>query len=217
VSLFQYVATHDEMTLSEILDLRGAVILYDLAFPTPQPPPGPDTTPPTLNLPASFTVGSFSANGAVATYLVSASDNADPSPVATCDPPSGSLFPAGLTTVHCTARDRSGNSSQGSFEVTVELLPLPAIADLTARARPGWVTLVWSPMNGALSYNVYRRAGTGPFAPIAIGHHTDYATYPDSGLTNGLTYTYAVTWVNEEGRESPLSNQASATPTTRTR
>jgi hypothetical protein len=51
-------------------------------------------------------------------------------------------------------------------------------------------------MDGAASYNVYRRVGAAPFAPIAIGHRTDYATYPDSGLTNGVTYTYAVTWVN---------------------
>jgi hypothetical protein len=217
MSLFQYVATYGETTLDEILDQRGAVVLYDLGFPTSPQPPSPDTTPPTLNLPANFTVSSLSADGAVVTYLVSASDNADPAPVASCDPPSGSLFPVGLTIVDCVARDRSGNSSEGFFEVTVALLPLPAIADLTARARPGSVTLVWSPMNGAASYNVYRRVGAGPFAPIAVGHHTDYATYPDSGLANGLTYTYAVTWVNDEGRESPLSNQASATPTLRTR
>ena len=217
VSLFQYVATHDLTTLDEILDQRGAVVLYDLGFPTPRQPPSPDTTPPTLNLPANFTVSSFSANGAVVTCLVSASDNMDPSPAAGCDPPSGSVFPVGLTTVDCVATDRSGNTSEGSFQVTVELLPLQAIAGLTARARPGSVTLVWSPMDGAVSYNLYRRVGAGPLAAIAIGHLTDYATYPDSGLTNGVTYTYAVTWVNEEGRESPLSNEASATPMLRSR
>ncbi len=217
VSLFQYVATYGETTLEEILDQRGAVVLYDLGFPAPHEPPTPDTTPPTLNLPASFAVDSLSANGAVVTYLVSASDNVDPSPIASCDPPSGSLFHVGLTTVDCVARDRSGNSSEGFFEVTVELLPLPAIAGLTARARPGSVTLVWSPMEGASSYNVYRRVGATPFTPIAVGHQTGYATYSDAGLTNGVTYTYAVTWVNEEGRESPLSNAASATPLLRIR
>ncbi len=57
----------------------------------------------------------------------------------------------------------------------------------------------------------------GPFAAIAVGHQTGYATYADSVLANGATYTNGVTWVNGEGRESPLSNQASATPLLRIR
>jgi hypothetical protein len=217
VSLFQFVSVYGQTTLNAILDRRGAVVFYDLGFPTPSPPPQPDTTPPTLNLPADFSVSSLSPNGTVVTYLVSATDNIDPSPIVGCDPPSGSIFPVGAATVDCIATDKSGNSSEGSFRVTVELLPLSSIADLTARARPGVVTLVWSPMDDAVSYNVYRRFGGGPFAAIATGHETGYATYQDAGLLNGVTYSYFVTWANDDGRESPASNEASATPALRSR
>ena len=37
-----------------------------------------------------------------------------------CDPPSGSTFPAGTTTVTCTAVDADGNASTCGFTVTVE-------------------------------------------------------------------------------------------------
>jgi hypothetical protein len=39
-----------------------------------------------------------------------------------CDPASGSLFPVGITTVTCTAEDPSGNISQASFTITVNLV-----------------------------------------------------------------------------------------------
>src|SRR5262249_59177198 len=50
-----------------------------------------------------------------------------PTPVATdncgvqsvvCSPPSGSTFPAGTTTVTCTATDAAGNTAQCTFTVT---------------------------------------------------------------------------------------------------
>ena len=40
----------------------------------------------------------------------------DPDPDLSCEPPSGSVFPIGTTTVECTARDASGNTSQASFD-----------------------------------------------------------------------------------------------------
>jgi hypothetical protein len=49
----------------------------------------------------------------------SASDRCS-SVTVTCNPPSGSVFPAGSTTVNCTARDASGNEASCSFTVTVD-------------------------------------------------------------------------------------------------
>jgi HYR domain len=216
-SLFQYTAIHGATTLNAILDMKGAVVFFDLAFPPAGPPPPPDTTPPALNLPADFLVDSLSLNGTVVTYLVSASDDTDPAPTVSCEPSSGSLFPVGDSTVECSATDKSGNSSQGSFLVTVNLLPLAAIQDLTARARPGSVTLLWSPVPGAAGYAIYRRTAGQPLALVAHGYQTSYATYPDSGLVNGVAYFYDVRWVTAEGRESPSSNEASATPSLRAR
>jgi hypothetical protein len=52
-------------------------------------------------------------------WIVSASDGADPHPSVTCIPSAASIFAIGTTTVTCTATDHVGNTSSGSFKVTV--------------------------------------------------------------------------------------------------
>jgi outer membrane protein assembly factor BamB len=78
-----------------------------------------DTTPPVITVPAPITVNATSPNGAVVTYSVSATDPDDAVASLTCAPPSGSTFPIGTTTVHCTATDTHGNTSAASFTVHV--------------------------------------------------------------------------------------------------
>jgi hypothetical protein len=78
-----------------------------------------DTTPPVLTLPADITVTATSRLGAKVSYSATATDNVDPHPTVTCTPPSGAQFPLGTTTVNCTARDASGNTTPGSFHVRV--------------------------------------------------------------------------------------------------
>ncbi len=48
-----------------------------------------------------------------------ASDGADPHPVVSCAPATGSRFAIGTSTVRCTATDHVGNADHGSFTVTV--------------------------------------------------------------------------------------------------
>jgi hypothetical protein len=83
------------------------------------PPPPPDVTPPTLNLPGDITVEATNASGTNVSYSVTASDDRDPNPTVTCTPSSGSFFPVGTTTVGCQATDASGNVATGSFLVNV--------------------------------------------------------------------------------------------------
>jgi hypothetical protein len=52
---------------------------------------------------------------------VSATDNNDMLVVPICDPPSGSSFSLGNTTVNCTAIDNDGNSAVASFSVIVDM------------------------------------------------------------------------------------------------
>jgi hypothetical protein len=96
-----------------------------------------DTTGPVLSLPADITKEATSAAGAVVTFTASANDAVTgPRPV-TCSPASGATFPLGPTTVNCSANDGSGNSSTGSFKVTVQDTTAPVIAthlDVTATA-----------------------------------------------------------------------------------
>ena len=77
-----------------------------------------DTVPPTLTTPA-VTVNATSPAGAVVPYTVTVTDNVDPHPTLSCSPPSGALFPIGLTTVTCVATDQAGNVRTQPFSVTV--------------------------------------------------------------------------------------------------
>jgi probable HAF family extracellular repeat protein len=85
---------------------------------TPSTPPV-DTNPPVLTVPADFTVEASDAAGAVVYYVVTATDDVDPSPAVVCVPPSLSTFPIGTTTVECVATDNTGKSGSATFKVTV--------------------------------------------------------------------------------------------------
>ncbi len=115
----------------------------------------------------------------------------------------------------------SASLSSSTPGVTFELLnssPQQPIDDLTARAKSEKVGLLWSPVETAASYNIYRKLESEPtFTLIVENHVSDFAGYTDIGLTNGATYQYVVTWITAEGLESPFSNQVSATPTLRIR
>ena len=91
------------------------------------------------------------------------------------------------------------------------------IDDLAARAKAGKVSLVWSPIPDAAGYNIFRSTAGGPYELIQEEHESDYATYLDSSLTNGLTYCYFVRWMDSTGQESPDSNEACAMPSSRVR
>jgi phosphatidylinositol-3-phosphatase len=90
-------------------------------------------------------------------------------------------------------------------------IPTPPAAPTNLTAVPGdsSVTLSWSASAGATSYNVKRSLTSGG-SYTTIGSVTT-TNFPDSGLTNGMTYYYVVSALNASG-ESGNSNQASATP-----
>jgi HYR domain-containing protein len=98
-----------------------------------------DTAPPVLTLPGTIHVEATSASGAAVTYSVSASDAISGAATVTCNPPSGSTFPLGTTTVQCSAQDASFNIGFGSFDVVVvqDLTP-PVIVSVTATPNNLW-------------------------------------------------------------------------------
>jgi uncharacterized repeat protein (TIGR01451 family) len=89
-----------------------------------------DTTPPVLSLPANIIRDVVGAQSAVVNFTVTATDDVDPSPDVTCVPPSGSSFPFGVTQVNCTATDSHGNTTAGSFSVTVRDNQSPRVTGL---------------------------------------------------------------------------------------
>ena len=79
-----------------------------------------DENAPVVAVPDDIVVESESPEGTVVTYEAGVDDAEDPAPTVECDPPSGSSFPVGTTTVTCTGRDGYGNETTETFMVTVE-------------------------------------------------------------------------------------------------
>ena len=78
-----------------------------------------DTTGPAITVPADSTVEADRPGGARPEFEATATDLVDGSVLATCEPPSASLFGFGPTTVTCSATDEAGNTSQKAFAITV--------------------------------------------------------------------------------------------------
>lgn len=97
-----------------------------------------DTTAPVLALPADITAEATSASGAAVNYVASASDLVDTDVPVQCTPASGATFALGTTTVSCSATDDSGNTSTGSFDVTVVDSTPPLILSVTATPNVLW-------------------------------------------------------------------------------
>jgi hypothetical protein len=89
------------------------------------PAPTCDSNPPVINVPNNITVdaGKKRKNGRrgrVVNFHVSAVDPEDGAVAAVANPPSGSFFRVGTTTVTVTATDSCGNISTKKFKVTVK-------------------------------------------------------------------------------------------------
>ena len=111
---------------------------------------GMDTTPPVLTQPANLVLEQAGPGGTVVTYVEpTATDDIDPAPTVVCTPPSGSLFPAGITTVTCVATDSSGNTAQVSFSVTVQDTTAPVLTQpsplAVEQSTPAGTTVSYSP------------------------------------------------------------------------
>ena len=112
------------------------------------PAPDPDTTAPVLTLPGNLTEEATGPNGALVPITVSANDDRDGSRPVTCTPTTSSRFPIGTTTVSCSASDTAGNTSHGSFTVTVRDTTGPVIvfdgADTLEATGPGGAAVTYS-------------------------------------------------------------------------
>ncbi len=79
-----------------------------------------DTQPPVITCPPNQTAVTATVSDpcVVVNFTTTASDNC-PGVVVVCNPPSGSCFPVGVTTVTCTATDTAGNTATCMFTVSV--------------------------------------------------------------------------------------------------
>jgi len=99
-------------------------------------------------------------------------------------------------------------------KLLVGLLLLALAAGLACRRKPHSVTLNWQPPKtptgmSVVSYNVYRRTmEDGRYIRIATG--VSGPPYEDHQVAGGRTYFYAITALNQNGRESRLSESIQA-------
>jgi uncharacterized repeat protein (TIGR01451 family) len=161
-----------------------------------------DVVPPTITVPGDITQSNDPGLAAAAvTFTATATDNYPGTTVA-CNPPSGTAFPLGTTTVTCTATDTSGNTDSDSFEVTVNDTEPPSItvpADITKSTDPGLATAVvtYAPTAADNAPGVTVACVPPSGTAFAIGTTTVNCTATD-GSGNTASGSFLVTVVDTE-------------------
>lgn len=182
-----------------------------------------DTQAPTFtSVPGPISVESTGPSGAQVSYSVSATDNSGVPPTINCNPPSGSTFPIGVTTVNCTATDGSGNSASASFTVTV------VFADHTAPVLTGVpldrVVEANGPSGSIVNYPTPTATDDvdGPIAVVTcspasgstfpLGTTTVTCTATDShGNTGSASFSVAVVDTTKPNLVAPSNRSVNAT------
>ncbi len=104
------------------------------------------------------------------------------------------------------------NGIESAESTVVNATPISAPTGLTLTSGNSQITLNWTAVSGATSYNIYWSSITGVSKTSYTGKLSSTVnTYLHSSLTNGAAYYYVVTAVNSNG-ESTESAQSSSTP-----
>lgn len=110
------------------------------------------------------------------------------------------------------ANNTAGNGERSDAVSVVPAVPVtipPIPVGLSASAGDSSAFLSWNSSSGAVSYNIYQSLSeSGAYSKIQSSAETSASI---NGLTNGTSYLFKVTGVNEAG-ESELSPAASVTP-----
>ncbi len=108
-----------------------------------------------------------------------------------------------------SAVNASGEESDKSHRIEVTPLPEPLSAPENVQISRGdtQVELMWDMVINASYYRIYRNGNPIPIADNVIVLH-----YVDTGLTNGTTYNYEVTSVDEYGQEGNKSSFVEVIP-----
>ncbi len=104
----------------------------------------------------------------------------------------------------------NGSWLRAERQVTVGL----QVRDLIARPGNGSAVLMWEelPNDSFSGYRVYRRSGTGQWTQIATLPASTFL-YADTGLTNGVGYSYKLAVIGLDGTVVHESSTVSVVPT----
>jgi hypothetical protein len=162
-------------------------------------------SPPVITVPADMTVEAQNFSGAAVTYTASAvDDNGEPVQV-TCNPPSGSVFGFGATTVTCTARAH-GESATKRFKVTVvdtrpPAITVPAAQQLTTTARQGKVVTYDATATDVVDGAVTPTCTPASGSTFAIGT-TSVSCSASDRRGNATSASFSVTVVLKRAKKS---------------
>jgi hypothetical protein len=187
-----------------------------VTYSSTPPPPGSDTTPPTINITAPTTGTSYSATSASVTVAGTATDNIGLSQISWVNSKGGSgnqavsgasvsrsyaiALVTGANVITLTARDTAGNTAQK--QLTVNYTPTTSNT-----AELAWDAVTAPSLVG---YRLYYGTTPGQYLQsygqgINVGKVT---TYTLLGLSNGTRHYFAVTAFDSSGKESGYSNEA---------
>ncbi len=159
-----------------------------------------DTTAPTLNTPGGQSLEATGPGGAQASWTVNGSDAVGLAGPATCDVPSGTTFDLGVHTVNCTVTDVAGNTTNGSFTVTVTDTTAPSIvapnnpAPVEATGSDG-AAVTYTPATATDSYDPNPVVTCTPTSgsTFALGTTTVTCSATDSEGNTSSDVTFDVT------------------------
>ena len=168
-------------------------------------------TPPVLTLSPNLNVTATSLAGAIVTYAAPTSTSGTP----ICLPASGTQYVIGVTTVMCSATDSVGQTTNGSFTITVTK---PGFPTFSPNPLPNQVVTATSPAGAVVTYaSPTASAGTPSCAPASgtafpIGMTTVTCTTTDN-LAQTTTATFMVTVNKPAAPVLTLPGNQSATAT----
>lgn len=108
------------------------------------------------------------------------------------------------------ARNMGGEGPRAAAVPAVPVAPPAAPKNLSAEIGDNYLTLAWSPMDGATSYTVFRST-IGGKQPVPVAVNLESPKFIDTRVVNGATYFYRVTASNPGG-ESSRSAELAASP-----
>ena len=157
-----------------------------------------ETEAPVITCPTDITVSNDPGQcTAVVTYSVSATDNCSETSIS-CNPPSGSTFPVGTTTVTCIATDVSDNADTCTFDITVNDTEAPVAtcpADITVGNDPGQcsavVTFSGSVTDNCAGASISCSPASGSVFPVGTTTATCIAT-DESGNADTCSFNITV-------------------------
>jgi len=106
----------------------------------------------------------------------------------------------------------NGNFNAGGLPPTTSVPTAPT--GLTAVGGTGQVTLSWSPVSNAMSYNLYYSTAASVTKVNGTKIAAATSPYVQSGLAAGTTYYYIVTAVNSAGESAASAVVSAATAST---